>query len=201
MYCTREKSKAPVVKLNENILKIVHALAFVISYADSKGVKPSQYDLVKTLFLADRYHLNQWGRLITFDNYVAMKHGPVPSLAFNLLKEDRNALKRANLKELPWSREDYRGQRSKYFRYFDAHDIEFDRFLSDSDMDALKENFIVVKSLNFGQIRKLTHEDAAYVDAWEDESSRRQFPMSLGMLFDIPNYEKANELAEISSFA
>lgn len=198
MYGIRAKSKAPVVKLNENIQKIVHALAFVIKYADSNIPKPDQYELVKTLFLADRSHLNEWGRLITCDNYFAMKHGPVPSFAFNLLKEDRSALNRSNLKKLPWSRELYETQNSKYFRYFDAQEMEFDDVLSESDKDALIKNFIVVKSLGFSQIRKLTHEDAAYVDAWEDESKRRQFPMSLGMLFDLPNFDKAEEIAEFS---
>jgi len=198
MYGIREKPKAPIVKLNENIVKIVHALAFVINYADENNPKPSQYDLVKTLFLADRYHLNEWGRLITSDNYVAMKHGPVPSFAFDLLKGNVVALRKTKMSQLPWQQELYEDKNSKYFKYFNARALDFDLFLSDSDKEALINNFIIVKTLGFSQIRKLTHEDVAYIDAWEDESTRRQFPMSLGMLFDTPNYDKAEEIAEFS---
>lgn len=192
----RAKPKAPIVKLNKNIHKIVHALAYVIKYADKNHPRPSQYDLVKTLFLADRRHLNEWGRLITFDNYVAMKHGPVPSFAFDLLKQNSAALRKANLQGLPWSRESVETPTSKYFVYFNAQELDFDDFLSESDQEALANSFTIVKSLDFGQIRKLTHEDPAYLDAWEDESTRKQFPMSLGMLFESPNFEKAEELAE-----
>ena len=54
----------------------------------------TQYDIVKSLFLADKAHLNRYGRPITFDNYFAMKDGPVPNLAYNLLKRDNYSLRR-----------------------------------------------------------------------------------------------------------
>jgi len=194
-------SKAPVVRLKENPNKVINALAFVIALAQENGRKASQYDLVKTLFLADRQHLNEWGRLITFDNYVAMNHGPVPSLAFDILKETSKGLSFFKDKQTPWKCEKATATHSNYYIYFDAKKFDFKKILSESDIDCLERNLNVVQTLGFSQIRKLTHEDAAYVDAWDDTSTRRQFPMSLGMLFDTPNFEKADELAEISSFA
>jgi len=201
MFTWQHTLKAPIVKLREDPNKIVTALAYVIKLAQENGKKASQYELVKTLFLADRQHLNEWGRLITHDNYVAMNHGPVPSLAFDILKETSKGLNSIPGKRTPWKRQAEQHKSSKYYIYYDAKEIEFENFLSDSDLDCLKRNLNVVQTLGFAQIRKLTHEDAAYVDAWDDTSSRRQFPMSLGMLFDTPNFEKATELAEISSFA
>jgi len=192
MYEQRQKSKAPVVRLRENVSKIVHALAYVIKFADENDPRPSQYDLVKTLFLADRSHLNEWGRLITYDNYVAMQHGPVPSFAFDLLKGNTKAIAKIGGGDLPWSS----AKEGNYFAYFDAQDLDFEEVLSQSDMDMLEKNYIVVRALGFSQVRKLTHEDAAYVDAWEDHVRKKQFPMSLGMLFDSPNFEKAEEIAE-----
>lgn len=201
MFSGQHISKAPIVKLKEDTNKIVSALAYVIELAQENGKKASQYELVKTLFLADRQHLNEWGRLITFDNYVAMNHGPVPSLAFDILKETAKGLSSISGKRPPWKRREEQLGNSKYYIYYDATKVDFEQFLSDSDLDCLKRNLNVVQTLGFSQIRKLTHEDAAYVDAWDDISSRRQFPMSLGMLFDTPNFDKALELAEISSFA
>lgn len=46
--------------------------------------------LIKLLYLADRKTLLQWGRPITFDWYVSMKHGPVLSFTLNKINEDRD---------------------------------------------------------------------------------------------------------------
>lgn len=66
--------------------RILEAILFLIGRSSSL----SQYEIVKSLFLADRTHLNTYGRPITFDNYVAMEHGPVPSLAYDALKPSYN---------------------------------------------------------------------------------------------------------------
>ena len=49
----------------------------------------TQYQIVKSIFFADERHLNTYGRPVTFDNYVAMPRGPVPSLVLDLLKPPR----------------------------------------------------------------------------------------------------------------
>ncbi len=43
--------------------------------------------LIKLLYLADRAALLEWGRPITGDTHVSMKHGPVLSNTLNLIKE------------------------------------------------------------------------------------------------------------------
>ena len=45
----------------------------------------TQYFIGKLLYLADKAHFLDWGRPITFDRYVAMVHGPVPSAVRNML--------------------------------------------------------------------------------------------------------------------
>jgi hypothetical protein len=44
------------------------------------------FNIVKTLYFADKFHLESYGRLITGDYYVAMEDGPVPSGAYDLIK-------------------------------------------------------------------------------------------------------------------
>ena len=41
---------------------------------------------VKLIFFADRYHLRKYGRLVTSEEYYAMKLGPVASKTYNMLK-------------------------------------------------------------------------------------------------------------------
>jgi uncharacterized phage-associated protein len=50
---------------------------------------PNTYRALKVLYFADREHLDRYGRLICGDSYVAMKLGPVPSGAYDLVKSAR----------------------------------------------------------------------------------------------------------------
>ena len=47
--------------------------------------------LLKLLYLADRAALTQMGQPITFDHYVSMDYGPVPSTTYDLLKGTESA--------------------------------------------------------------------------------------------------------------
>lgn len=192
---TMARSKAEVVDIAVDCDRIVASIAYAIATAENKEERFTQYDVVKSLFLADRAHLNRFGRLVTNDTYVAMIHGPVPSVAYDLLKENPWRMRYFEINELPWkSKSIGEGKRE----YFHADASWVDDFLSPSDKAAIEDAVTTVSSLSFGQIRKLTHEDAAYIDAWEDEAERKQFPMSLGLLFDTPNFEKAREIRDVS---
>lgn len=48
-------------------------------FAIKAGGRINKMKALKLVFLTDRYHLRKYGRLTTNDNYIAMKHGPVPS--------------------------------------------------------------------------------------------------------------------------
>lgn len=50
----------------------------------------SYMKLIKLLYLADREALARWGRSITTDSYVSMKHGPVLSQLLDLITEGPN---------------------------------------------------------------------------------------------------------------
>jgi len=47
---------------------------------------PTFHSVSKILYFADKEHLSRYGSLLSGDSYVAMKHGPVPSEIYNLLK-------------------------------------------------------------------------------------------------------------------
>ncbi|WP_409530306.1 Panacea domain-containing protein [Shinella sp.] len=46
-----------------------------------------RFHALKTLYYADRAHLQRYGRPITGDRYIAMENGPVPSYAYNAVKQ------------------------------------------------------------------------------------------------------------------
>ena len=186
------------IKLRENLPKIIFSIAYIIHYAaKARGKKPSQYDIVKSLFLADRQHMNRFGRPITFDNYVALKHGPVPSLSYDILKGSQRAIKRMKGRKMPWKVT----KTSKYNEYHDSQINDFGIHLSDSDIEALEGAYETVFTLGFHLIRKITHEDRSYVEAWKDHPTKKQFKMRLDLLFDEPSREEALRVSEISQFA
>lgn len=189
--------KAPRVNLKPNIQKILAAITYVISIGEIKKIPITQYDILKALFLADKSHLNKYGRPITFDNYFAMKDGPVPSLSYDLLKENKARLKRLHLQSLPWDRKS--GPGGIYY-YSKANPIPYDGVLSESDKNAISDALQTIKSLTFTQIKRLTHADPAYIEAWDEGRNRRAYQMSYGMLFDAPDFEKAETIEFLSKY-
>ncbi|MCW2304867.1 putative phage-associated protein [Rhodovulum sulfidophilum] len=184
--------------MTPSVPRILASLYHVMKEACGRKASVSQYHLVKTLFLADRAHLNEWGRPITYDNYTAMYHGPVPSLAYDFLKGNLKALRDSGVAKLPW-RTVERNEKVKNYYPIDG-ELDPEEFLSESDIQALNDALTIVLRLGFGQIRKLTHEDSAYVDAWRDDGGKAAYKMKLGLLFDEPNFDQAAMLAEYSPY-
>ncbi|MCU4182674.1 Panacea domain-containing protein [Bosea sp. BH3] len=182
--------------MNVNLDRIVEAILHVVNEGKRLHKQISQYDIVKTLFLADKAHLNKFGRPVTFDMYYAMKHGPVPSTSYDVLKINPKVQK-AYGKDFPWKRT----QAGQSIYSFSLPEREAsDDILSESDKESLAEALGVVKALGFSQIRRLTHEDPAYIDAWEDDGPENSsYKMSYGMLFETPNMERAKELSFLSN--
>lgn len=186
------------VQMKPNVNRVMAALYVVMAEAQRRGRNVTQYDLVKTLFFADRAHLNEWGRPVTYDNYCAMEHGPVPSLAYDLLKGNQKAMRDHHLHGVPWKSVSHVKSTKHFFPVDDAFNPE--EFLSESDIEVLHNSLGVVLSLDFSQIRRLTHEDPAYVDAWREDGGRAAYAMKLGLLFSKPDFEQAATLAEYSSY-
>jgi hypothetical protein len=47
---------------------------------------PDMYKTLKILYFADIEHLSKYGRFINGDTYIAMRHGPVPSQSYDIIK-------------------------------------------------------------------------------------------------------------------
>jgi len=72
------------------IRKILQALYYIQSRAPAGNKdRNSIMYLLKMIFFADRYHLRHFGITATDDIYFAMKHGPVASSTWDLLKNSR----------------------------------------------------------------------------------------------------------------
>ena len=192
-------ARAPITPLRPNVDKIVASISYLVRTASASGLQITQYDIVKSLFLADKAHLNKYGRPITFDNYSAMKDGPVPSLSYNFLKRDQFCMKRLGIKDFPWSSEAAPriSENAEVFSPKEGVSTKEDS-LSESDIEELQVALLKVEQLGFKQVRKLTHDDPAYLEAWQENADVRSFPMSLSLLFEKANEEEARNIEFLS---
>ncbi|MDK9725848.1 MAG: Panacea domain-containing protein [Sterolibacteriaceae bacterium MAG5] len=62
--------------------KALEAILFIAR----KLQQPTMHSIAKMLYLADKKHLQDYGRLICGDRYIAMGYGPVPSAIYDMMK-------------------------------------------------------------------------------------------------------------------
>ena len=119
-------------KANERkVLEVILWLATALPGID-------KYRLLKVLFLADKQHLNSYGRPIAGEQYVAMKYGPVPETAYKILRQQKAIRLRLGVPSYPFDiapSEDGRtvhvyAGRAPDLRVFSPSEIGSDRRLS-----------------------------------------------------------------------
>jgi uncharacterized phage-associated protein len=79
----------------ESNSRILEAFAYIAERAPAH--KKNTYNVLKVFYLADKLHMERYGRFIFDESYSAMKKGPVPSTAYDLIKVIRSG------QELPFS--------------------------------------------------------------------------------------------------
>lgn len=125
-----------------------------ILYIVEKTHAPSFHQISKIMYFADRDHLEKYGRFIAGDSYVAMKHGPVPSGTYDLLKSKRSP---------PLQSGGHAFDADTTFEVRNGHDVKglraanLDR-LSDSDVECLDSALSKYGSLSFNQLTELSHD-------------------------------------------
>src|SRR5260370_11079880 len=133
----------------------------------------TKYKICKLLFLADKYHLVRYGRPITGDRICAMEYGPVPSVALDALNTflgiEEGGPKAQEiakmLSEYVMLDERYRNR-----HFCSTRKMEAKRYLSPSDLDALREVVKEHGAKSFEELKAMTPELFAYKKAWADRA-------------------------------
>lgn len=186
-----------MTRLQPNRTKIVEAILLLIEEAYRHSRTLTQYEIVKSLFIADFWHLKKFGRPVTFDNYVAMKFGPVPSEAYDMLKS--NYVWRGIPAPDGWPLWDRKAIEGSTVAHFENPRRPANRRkLSETDIGELTEALSLVMKLGFGGVRDWTHLNPAYVDAWEARGARNSNTMKYELLLDGGDKELVADLAHAS---
>lgn len=152
------------MNLSDKVVVTVHSLLYILN---KLGGRADFHKVFKILYFAEREHLSIYGISITDNEYIAMNNGPVPSLAYDILKSLRGSgllLK-------------YQDSFSPYFiltgRYIveSKKEADLDEF-SESELNCLDRSIEIYGSKSFTQLTKESHDYA-----WK--SANRDCEMSL----------------------
>lgn len=183
-------------RLNPNYTRILEAVLYVIETAERSGKSATQYEIGKTLFLADLRHLQEYGRPITFDNYTAMKDGPVPSASYDMLKPSFNWASLGLDGPLWIRRKAARGGANAYEYVRPSRSANLNK-LSQTDLNELASALSQVQKMGFYGTRDYTHRIPAYKKAWENRGGADARDMDLREL--LPDFDE--ELIENLEYA
>jgi hypothetical protein len=134
----------------------------VVLFVAQRLKQPTLHSVSKILYQADRLHVARYGRPITGDRYVAMKHGPVPSGTYDVLKTLRGDARMP----LPDGAE-------QALAVENAYSVRAKRpaqadFLSESERSCLLEAISAHGAKSFGELTEDSH-DAAWDAAAEND--------------------------------
>ena len=96
----------------------VEKIVELLLYLAHKRPGADKYQAVKFFYLADRAHLNRYGRPISFEKYYAMSYGPVGSTVLDLLNGNLGPAKEAGI-------DDFHSRQNQGRRRMDAIRLSF----------------------------------------------------------------------------
>ncbi|OBX18927.1 hypothetical protein A9995_10315 [Erythrobacter sp. QSSC1-22B] len=142
--------------------KVVEGALWLLERAPQSGGVMTTEKLSTVMFLADKAHLDAYGRPVFFDNYVATENGPEGVAAMEMLDANYNWTSIGSA-SAPWTLENANGESFPH-----ASRSPNMRRLSETDVEALESAMAMVTALDADQLRLFTHRDQAYAAAWND---------------------------------
>ncbi len=144
--------------------KAIAVVLYVAHKLLERNEQPGLHKIFKILYFADQKHLAEWGRPISTDFFIAMKHGPVPSVIYDILKSVQG--------------DSYFIEQDKFSEYFEvkSHFVTPKQkpnmdFLSETDIALLDESINENLHLNFSDLQSKSHGRA-----WDNTIKNDEIP-------------------------
>lgn len=185
---------APQVRFAVNTDKVVEALTWLANKQPGIDI----FHACKTLFLADRDHLQKYGRPILGDRYVAMDDGPVPSFAYYVAQGDGLHVDGQTLEKASQAfRYDRAGRYPKLFANREANSKLFSR----TDLACLSDAAKKYAGMDFNKLWDLVHADRAYNAAISSMGENADMNYELFLDPDDPDFvDQLRDLRETAPY-
>jgi hypothetical protein len=178
------------MKHTPSVRKILQVLYHIQNKAPSDN--SDRFDilyLLKIIFFSDRYHVRHFGITATYDDYYAMKNGPVASTALDVLMK--------NVFHLTSSEVGYLSAVKKLDEYKAKIDPQEEDELSESVIEAIGFALKEFGKYGWGELSNISH---CYPEWKKHEKSlssiNKRIPMDLRDFFDDPDHEGKTLLSE-----
>lgn len=149
--------------------KAVAALAYLV-----EATSESMYSLLKMMYLADKLHLQRYGRFITGDSYCAMKQGPVPSSTYAIFQHLKGAVRRPEF-EVASRYLNYQPERAHAVSLFARPDYDE---LSVGELECLETIVETCRQYGKWAVRDMSH-DKAWQETWLKRIFKASIPMDI----------------------
>lgn len=132
--------------------KAIEAILFIAGLL----ISPTKHSISKIFYLADKLHLQEYGRLICGDRYIAMEYGPVPSAIYHMMKVS------AGQDRIDPDIDDFILEAFMVTngRYITPKRKAETGFLSESEMECIQETVNDYGQKSFGELTDITHDSA-----------------------------------------
>ncbi|MEQ1526474.1 MAG: Panacea domain-containing protein [Gallionella sp.] len=153
--------------------KALEAILFIAKSLNN----PTFHSISKMLYLSDKLHLQDYGRLICGDRYVAMEYGPVPSAIYNMMKV---AAKEQSI-DTDWDEIIQDALDVRHGReVIPKRDCDVD-MLAESEIECIQKIISEYGHKSFGQLTDITHDSA-----WNATDDNQTIPLA-SIVATLPN--------------
>jgi uncharacterized phage-associated protein len=146
---------------------------------------------IKCLFFAEKEHLNRYGRPITGDRYEAWANGPVPQLAYDLIRSRGDRLDPQSLESVRQALH-FEGGRRRQMTAKRAPDL---MVFSRTDTECMDRAIGRYADLPLEKLARLAHEDPAY------RATKRDETIDYESMVDAEGPERAQILSDLRDTA
>lgn len=167
------------------VFDIRKAIAATAYLCNRDGGAIDLFEVIKMLYLADRQALLGWNRPITGDRFVSMKHGPVVSRIYDLIRFNVFGPEMEKWKEVFGPREGNLVVMKK------GHTLNLGP-LSPREVKALGDSYLQIKKIPQWQISKTLHE---ILPEWEDPNGSSK-PIDPKTIFEKEHFSQ-EQISEI----
>lgn len=135
--------------------KLIEVVLYILNATEGLD----RYHIFKVLYFAEREHLKNWGTRIVEDDFVALDRGPVPTLLYDAVKQNKRNSEQKEMSEMfSEAVESATDDASNIFIAKRTADMDY---LSKADIECIDHSIAENAGLTFNQLYQKSH-DSAY---------------------------------------
>jgi len=168
-----------MIKFRENHKKTLEGLVWFAQNAPEL----THYWAVKTLFFADLYHLNKYGRPVFGDTICALDFGPASSVALDMINRKPVSITGEEVDRAAAAFDTIPQGKGKGLRLSCKRDPDLDLF-SRTDLECLGKALAHCRPLTFPELKNATHDMPCYKQAWDSRGAAGSAPMDYALMVE-----------------